>query len=476
MNEQLHAKCACQNCGTHIEFPLEAADLTLDCPHCQQPTLLSLDAPPVHSSKPRAPEILNAFGSGISPARVSFFYQAGLLLVAVVMLILPLLYLAMIAGAGWAVYYYAIHCKFLVTSMEVGPRLYILQVIAYVLPMFIGGLMIFFMVKPLFARRPKKAQPLALNPGVEPTLFAFIAKICEEVGAPMPTRISLTCDLNASAGFRRGAMSMLGNDLELSIGLPLVAGLNMQQFAGVMAHEFGHFTQGFGMRLTYVIRRVNGWFARVVYERDAWDVWLDDWVTEAQDWRSMIVAAFAKLAVWISRSLLKLLMYFGHGVGCFLIRHMEYDADHYDIKMAGSAAFEETTKRLRVLSEASSHSYQAMRAAWKIKRMLPDNFPAFLTLQESKIPLERRTLIEDSVGLSRTGIFDTHPSDGDRIRQARRAGEPGIFHLTYPATLLFANFEVASKHITFLHYTEGLGLACNQAVLQPVSPLTDVAS
>jgi len=450
--------------------------MSLDCPHCQQPTLLSLDAPPVNSLKPRAPEILNAFHSGISPARFSFFYQAGLLLVAAVMVVLPLIYLAMVAGAGWAVYYYAIHCEFLVTSMEGGPRLYVLKMIAYFMPMFVGGLMVFFMVKPLFARRPKRAQPLALNPGVESTLFAFIAKICEEVGAPMPTRIDLTCDLNASAGFRRGAMSMFGNDLVLSIGLPLIAGLNMQQFAGVIAHEFGHFTQGFGMRLSYVIRSVNGWFARVVYERDAWDVWLDAWATETQDWRSMIVAALAQLAVWISRSLLKLLMYFGHGVGCFLMRHMEYDADHYEIKVAGSTVFEETTKRLRVLNEASNHSYQAMRAAWKIKRMLPDNFPAFLTLQESKIPLERRTLIEDSVGLSRTGIFDTHPSDGDRIRQARRAGEPGVFHLTYPATILFANFEVVSKQITFLHYTDDMGLDCNQAALQPVNSPIGIAS
>ena len=25
------------------------------------------------------------------------------------------------------------------------------------------------------------------------------------------------------------------------------------------------------MRLTYLIRSINGWFARVVYERDEWD-------------------------------------------------------------------------------------------------------------------------------------------------------------------------------------------------------------
>ncbi len=38
--------------------------------------------------------------------------------------------------------------------------------------------------------------------------------------------------------------SLWGNDLVLTIGLPLVAGLSAKEFAGILAHEFGHFTQG----------------------------------------------------------------------------------------------------------------------------------------------------------------------------------------------------------------------------------------
>jgi Zn-dependent protease with chaperone function len=469
MNEQLYAKCGCQNCGTHIEFPIEAAGMTLACPHCKQATALSLEAPPVKTSdgKPASPEILNAFQSGICPARPSFFYRIGLVLVAIVMVILPLIYVAMIGAVGWGLFYYAVHCKFLVTSLFGGPRLYLIKLFLYITPLLIGAVLLFFMVKPLFARRPKQAQPLALNPGVDATLFAFIGKICDTVGAPMPKRIDLDCQLNASAGFRRGFASMFGNDLVLTIGLPLVAGMNMQEFAGVVAHEFGHFTQGFGLRLSYVIRRVNGWFARVVYERDEWDLWLASWVDDAEDWRVMLVGALAQFAVGFSRLLLKLLMYFGHGVSCFLLRQMEYDADSYEIKLAGSAAFEATVKRLNVLGEASGQSYKTMRATWNMNRRLPDNFPAFLVRAVSKMPPETREHIEDTVGLSRTGIFDTHPSPGDRIRAARRAAELGVFHLEYPASMLFANFEAVSKQVTFLHYTDDIGLDCDMSALIP---------
>ena len=37
-----YAKCACQQCGGHIEFPSNAAGQNICCPHCDKPTLLFL--------------------------------------------------------------------------------------------------------------------------------------------------------------------------------------------------------------------------------------------------------------------------------------------------------------------------------------------------------------------------------------------------------------------------------------------------
>ena len=121
-----------------------------------------------------------------------------------------------------------------------------------------------------------------------------------------------------------------------------------------IAHEFGHFTQGFGMRLSYVIGAVNNWFARVVYERDAWDLWLASLSEDSEDWRIMLVAGTARIAVGFSRLLLKLLMYLGHGVSCFLQRQKEYDADSYEINLAGSETFEITMRKIAVLSEVGA--------------------------------------------------------------------------------------------------------------------------
>lgn len=70
------------------------------------------------------------------------------------------------------------------------------------------------------------------------------------------------------------------------------------------------------------------------------------------------------------------------------------------------------------------------------------------------------------MGLRRTKALDTHPSDGDRIRRARRAEEPGQFHSELPATSLFANFEMISRQVTCLHYADDLGIAYTPAMLE----------
>jgi Zn-dependent protease with chaperone function len=469
MNGELLAKCGCAHCGNHIEFPVEAAGARVECPHCGQPTELSLQAPlATAGDRPTAAQLMEAFGGPVARTRVSLLYRMGLMLVTLMMILLPLAYVGLIAAAVYGVYAYAAHFTFLLHPGYGGARFYVGRLALYFAPLFGGAVLVFFMVKPLFARRGPHAQPLAMNPALEPELYAFIARICDLVGVPMPQRIDLICDLNAAASFRRGAASLLRDDLVLTIGLPLVAGLNLQQFAGIIAHEFGHFAQGFGMRLSYIIRSINGWFVRVVYERDAWDMWLEELGMEAQDAGILIIVNCARLGVGTSRLVLKLLMLLAHMVSCFLLRQMEYDADSYEIKIAGSGAAESAMRKMAELGEALGRSYKEMRATWNLSRRLPDDFPAYLVVQHAKLPAALCQRLQDRLGLAQTGLFDTHPSDGDRIRRARQAGEPGVFHLALPASVLFSRFDIVSRQVTHLHYAEDLGLVFDVANLRPV--------
>jgi Zn-dependent protease with chaperone function len=464
--------------------------MVIDCPHCSAPTELSADpGPPAASptpastattaspgnasTEPLTPEDLAGVFTGKVPKTpVSILYQLSLGVVGITMVILPLIYFALIAVAAFIVYFWATSATDLVTGGRSG-RINIFLILLYFTPLIAGIVVVFFMIKPLLARRPSHAQPLALNRQSEPVLFAYISQICAVVGSPQPTRIDIDCNLNASASFRRGLFSLLGNDLVLTIGLPLVAGYNTRQLAGVIAHEFGHFTQGFGMRLSYLIRRINGWFARVVYERDAWDLALDEFLESAEDWRVLLMAGIIRFAVGCSRFILKLLMWIGHGIGCFMLRQMEYDADSYEIKLAGSATFEDATRRFHVLAKVTDIAYKDMRVGWNTGRTLPDNFPAWLMYHDHRLDPKRRTQLEDTMGLEASGMFDTHPSHGDRIRRARQAQQPGVFQLETPATRLFGNFEAVSKQVTHLHYTDDLGIPGETFKLAPIPSETE---
>src|SRR5690348_10636392 len=93
-------KCSCTACGVHLEVQIELLDTAIQCPNCNAETPLTLppDAPPTtEPEKLLFATILSAFQGPVRGQGVSFFYQLGLLLLTAAILILPLIYLAMVA-------------------------------------------------------------------------------------------------------------------------------------------------------------------------------------------------------------------------------------------------------------------------------------------------------------------------------------------------------------------------------------------
>jgi len=414
---------------------------------------------------------LAALRAGIRRPRVSFYYTLGLSFVAVAMILLPLCYLALVGAAAYGVYWHVTEHFAWFKPRSGVVSLLVFKVLVYTAILAVGIIIVFFLLKPLFARRPIRAQPLALHPGAEPRLYAFIHAICSAVGAPKPSRIDLDSHLNASAGFRRGYLSFVGGDLVLTLGLPLVANLTADELAGVMAHEFGHFTQGFAMRLGYVISRINVWFARVVYERDAWDETLSEMSETPDDWRIALVVWTAQIGVAMSRLVLRLLMTLGMALSGFLSRQMEYYADACAIRLAGSDNFERTTRKLATLGAALQHTYKGIRKGWQQKGCLPDNLPELLRRVHDDLSDATVQQIHDTLGLGRTRWMDTHPCPAERIRRARAAAQAGILSDDRPASALFECFDVPARQVTELHYTDDLGLDVTPSSILPLAPL-----
>ncbi len=464
-------RSSCEQCAQPIEFSPDALGLAAECPHCRQMTNLCEEtaAPAKPAEILSAGELKAAFDGTIPRSRISLWYQLGLGLVAGFMILLPLLYLALIVLAAWGVYWYAVHARDMLTSFSGGVYVFLFKLVIYFGPIFGGVVAVMFMFKPLFARPAKRPEAVTLNPALDPRLFQFIAHLTDLMSAPMPKRIDLDCELNASASFRRGWISFLGSDLVLTIGLPLVAGLNTRQLAAVVAHELGHFTQGAGMRLGFVISRINLWFVRVVYQRDSWDEALDEWSNSAEDSRLALIVACAHLAVWFSRLILKLIMLCGHATSCFLSRQMEFHADSRGIAVVGSQGFESTLIRMREQVVLEEIAFEELDELWKKRRQLPDSIPDFLSRLEQRMPASfheqaRNTLLNETAGL-----WATHPTAAQRIQKSRRQDAPGIFQIELPSTVLFGDFAETAKSVTRKHYRQNLRLAVTPAMLKPAA-------
>jgi len=406
-------------------------------------------------------DALNSRNATFQRRSASPLYKLGLLVVSGAMLLLPVLYLGLVGAVAYGVTWYATEYTGMIAGAGVRIRLFL-----YLAPIVSGSVLVVFMLKPILSRHPKSRQVRTLQHDEAPLLFAFVKKLCRLLGAPAPDRLDLDLQVNASAGHHM--MSPDGDRFVLTIGLPLVAGLDLDQFTGVLAHEFGHFSQGAGMRLSIFIWNLNHWFARLVYERDA----LDEALEEAAE-RDDVVSVFAnltKLLVWISRGILWTFMQTGRLISCFLMRQMEYDADRYEIALAGSDTFAATARRLRVLEVASRIALDELQEAWS-EGQLGDDLPGLIASKADGLSEDLLERIREDMS-RRTGLFDTHPSDDERLARAECQRSEGIFHVDAPAAMLFADFAGICRQSTMEYYEAVIGAEVRDALLVSTDHMT----
>ncbi len=403
----------------------------------------------------------------ISPVRLSWFYRAGLLAVAAALILLQASYVAMVALAAYATYAYTIRLPAIVEIVHINA----VTLVLIAAPAVAGAIVTFFLLKPILARPAPKGEALQLDPAAEPLFTAFVRRLCAVLGAPIPARIDVDLQVNASARLRRGWLSLLSGDLTLTVGLPIVSGLSLRQFAGVLAHELGHFSQRAGMRLYFLIGAIRLWFVRVAHERDSWDIWLDE-SRASGGWRLRAVMHLAYAAVFCSRMLLRGLLYVANMITAWFSRHMEFDADQDQAALVGDRTFEETFSRLATLDQAAGSVWSTVERTWKTRR-LPDDFAALVGLRDANIDPVTRDSIVESMLAETAGRWSTHPCTRDRI--AKIAGVQGlvpgadVFPLDLPAHVLFYDFPELCRAATSYHYEHSVGERLREATFVAAS-------
>ncbi|MFI5377960.1 MAG: M48 family metalloprotease [Tepidisphaerales bacterium] len=410
--------------------------------------------PDVFSNQQR--EILQAVDVIVPQVQVPRGYGVYLGFLAAALMLMPPLYLAMLAFLAWLAVW---HTWQAFASMEYGPFF------IFHFPMAgLGALLLLFLIKPVFLRqREDSGRIVTLRPQDEPLLFAFVRKLCSASGAPVPSRIEVDCEANASASLDRG---LAGRKLVLRIGLPLVAALPVRQLAGILAHEFGHFTQRSGMTGSYLIRRLNRFFARIVFERDR----LDARLQRMRLSRNVLARGFYYVAAGLveaARGVLWLMLVVAELLTCSVLRRMEYDADQREAHVAGTRDFEYTSQLLVFLDVAGHQSRYQLTHTWD-QRRLADDLPQLIYANARRLSEQRDDIVK-LLGTGKTHWFDTHPSHNDRVRSVEKLGAPGLVECDLPASQLFADFGAVCRRTSEALYRSVFAKEFAEAKLVPTA-------
>lgn len=236
---------------------------------------------------------------------------------------------------------------------------------------------------------------VSLDPGRAPALAAMIEEICKRLNSPRVHRILFTGELNASVVQvpRLGLFGWYENYLIL--GLPLMASMPPAEFAGVLAHEFGHLSREDGRLSAWVYR------ARMTWSR------LDERLQNSSITGSRYIK---KVIAWYAP-------YF-NAYTFVMARQQEYEADRRSAQIVGAAVTAGMLARIQTLSRAANQRFLPALRAHCAEQPQPLADAISRLIKALRTPLEAaeaKRLVDLALG-EQTNNSDTHPAFGDRIR------------------------------------------------------------
>lgn len=394
--------------------------------------------------------------SEISSHPISLAYRAGLIGVLLGLVVLPLIYFGLVAAIAYGMYFHFVHDLVLLENVGFW------GFVVYLAPAIVGPALIWFMLRPFFIKRAKVPLPHEIKPADEPAILEFVERICDLLRAPRPKHIYVDLQPNASASVN-GVRGLLRRELNLTVGLPLVAVLSVTQFGGVLAHEFGHFAQGTGMRLSFLIRKFNEWIAEIAFQPDIVEQKVADRVGRGGLY-GLVIALTLRIALWLTRRLLHAVLLLSHAISCYSLRQMEHDADLYEAKVAGTDAFAGVSQKLRWVNDGCSQAMLLSQRAASEGRC-PANLVELITARADAARDYDVWRYDESAEQLIGGWFDTHPSPAKRIAFVNKFSTTPVIVDDRPAASLFASFDRLARETTITFYRE-TGLAIENFALQ----------
>jgi Zn-dependent protease with chaperone function len=311
------------------------------------------------------------------------------------------------------------------------------------------ALLALYFIKGLFKfPRGDDHNGIEITEDQHPRLVAFIRQLCKDTGAPVPAKIVLSGEVNASVFYTCNAWSLFFRiPMNLHIGLGLVNFVNLSEFKAVLAHELGHFSQR-SMRFGAYVYTANRAIHEIIFGRD----WLDETLASFDPVLNVIR--------WMLGGVFRVIN-FAHAS---LSRQMEFQADLVAVSVTGSDAVVDGLLRIDFAQECLDETLRDLCAAGDHALWTNDLFLHHQKAAEYlRILKDNPTLgIPAPGGEKRAPLFPpdetvlppmwaSHPPHYLRERNCRRVFIPSPYD-DRPAWTLFDNPEGLRQRVTARYY------------------------
>ncbi|MFN3753837.1 M48 family metalloprotease [Flavobacterium sp.] len=323
-----------------------------------------------------------------------------------------------------------------------------------------GFFILYFMVKFLFAKNTSDYSYLTeINLTEEPELYKMIQELVEEIGTDFPNKIYISPQVNASVFYDSGFWSMFFPvKKNLHIGMGLVNATTVTELKGILAHEFGHFSQK-SMKVGSYVYNVNRVIYNLLYENEDYGNAVSSWASKSGFFAFLIHIAFAfnKMIQYILQFMYKIVNvnYMG------LSREMEFHADEIAANTVGSQPMINSMLRMDLASNSFdnvlNYYNQKIEQSVTTTNIFPQHTLAMNFMANcSKIAIAHNLPQVESDFYERfnksklviKNQWESHPATEERIAAFKNLNLSLQPIDNRPANVLFSNVSLAQEKVT----------------------------
>lgn len=213
-----------------------------------------------------------------------------------------------------------------------------------------------FLFKFLFQKSVSPIEGMKeISRSQHPRLFTMIDDIVKEAGTDFPKRVFISNQLNASVFYNSSFWSMfLPVRKNLHIGMGLVNASTEQELKGILAHEFGHFSQR-SMKVGSYVYNVNRIIYNLLYENTPFDEFMGK--VGNSHYLMQLTVFVARLIIKGFQGILKALYGYLNTSYMALSREMEFHADAVAAQIVGSETLIASLSRMDLADNAYASTF-----------------------------------------------------------------------------------------------------------------------